>query len=160
MRRLAALALLPLAGCGGGSGNDGGATENQIEQLSTPEVEIVDPQAPVRPQSLKIADLAGARMPVPDCAFGRDGRMLLAATSGDAIARVNNELRHFTQSAPMGPSGGFFEDRQLSISVGRVGETSADSGRWPARIMITNRRAQAQIELVGVWRCEPVAREP
>jgi len=68
MRRLAALALLPLAGCGGGSGNEGGATENQIKQLSTPEIEIVDPQAPVRPQSLKIADLAGARMPVPDCA--------------------------------------------------------------------------------------------
>ncbi len=60
MRGLAALALLPLAGCGGGPGNDGGVTENQIERLSTPEVEIVDSQARVRPQSLKIADLAGA----------------------------------------------------------------------------------------------------
>ena len=60
----------------------------------------------------------------------------------------------------MGPSGGYFEDRQLSVSVGRIGEATADTGRWPARIVITNRRAEAQIELDGVWRCEPMAGEP
>ncbi len=153
--RAPAFLLLFLAGCGEGGlvGENRGVTANQIERLSTPEVEVADPQAPARPQPLKIADLARAQMPVTDCAFGRDGRMLLAATSSDAIARINNRLLHFTHDAPLGPSGGFFEDRQLSVSVGRTSATSADSGRWPARIVITNRRAEAQIELDGVWRC-------
>ena len=154
MRVLAGLVLL-LAGCGEASivGENEGVSADQIARLSTPEVEIVDPEAPVRPQPLKIADLARARMPVPDCAFGRNGRMLLAATSGDAIARINGRLLHFTHSVPMSPSGGFFEDRQISVSVGRIGVTRAESGRWPARIAITNRRADAQMELDGVWRC-------
>ena len=82
--------------------------------------------------------------------------MLLAATAGDAIARINGRLLHLTHAAPMGPSGGFFEDRQISISVGRVGETGADAGSWPARITVTNRRAEAQIEYDGVWRCREV----
>jgi len=154
MRASAALILL-LAGCGGERvvGENRGVTANQIARLSTPEVEIADPQAVVRPQPLKVADFGGAQMPAPDCAFGRNGRMLLAATAGDAIARVNGRLLHFTHSAPMGPSGGFFEDRQVSISVGGTSATAADAGRWPARITVTNRRADAQIELEGVWRC-------
>jgi len=112
--RPAAFLVLLLAGCGGEGivSENEGVPENQIERLSTPEVEIADPQAPARPQPLKIADLARARMPAPECAFGRDGRMLLAATSGDAIARINGRLLHFTHAAPVGPSGGFFEARR------------------------------------------------
>ena len=154
MRASAALILL-LAACGEDSivGENQGVTANQIARLSTPEVEIIDAQGPVRPQPLRFADLLGASMRAPDCAFGRDGRMLVAATAGDAIARVNGRLLHFTHAAPMGPSGGFFEDRQLSISVGRTVETRAEAGQWPARMTVTNRRANAQIELDGVWRC-------
>ena len=46
--------------------------------------------------------------------------MLLAATPSDAIARIGGQLLHFAHAAPVGPSGGFFEDRQTSISVGRT----------------------------------------
>jgi len=153
MRAAAAFVLMSLACCGEGSpaSNRKGPSEEEIRRLSTPEVEVVDPQAPVRPQPLKVADLAP--MPAPVCAFGRAGKMLLAASARGAIARVNGHLLHLAGAAPVGPSGGFFEDRQVSISVGRVGETSADTGAWPARITITNRRAEAQIEIEGVWRC-------
>ena len=152
MRAVAALALL-LAGCGeAGPVSDGtGPGANEIRRLSTPEVEVLDPQAPVRPQPLKVADLAF--LPAPACAFGRDGRMLLAVTAGAAIVRVNGRLAHLAHRAPMGPSGGFFGDRRISVSVGRLGETAADAGAWPARMTITNRRAEAQIEYDGVWRC-------
>jgi hypothetical protein len=129
---------------------------NQIERLSTPEVENPDPQAPARLQPLRRADLDQAGLSAPACAFGRDGRMLLAISSGDAIVRAAGMLRHLTHSSPAGPTGGFFEDRQISISVGRTGEVppgEGAAGSWPARITVTNRRARAQIELDGVWRC-------
>jgi len=160
MRPAAAILALLAAGCGQRDdivSEDRGVTRNQIERLSTPEVENPDPQAPARLQPLKRADVAAAGLAPPVCAFGRDGRMLLAADAGDAIARVGGTLRHLVHSSPAGPTGGFFEDRQISISVGRTGETAPGegaAGRWPGRITATNRRARAQVELDGVWQCQ------
>jgi hypothetical protein len=156
--RAAALLALIAAGCGerGPIGEDRGVTHNQIERLSTPEVENPDPQAAARPQPLRRADLDRAGLAAPACAFGRNGRMLLAISPGDAIARVAGTLHHLTHSSPAGPTGGFFEDRQISISVGRTGAVPVGqgaAGTWPARITVTNRRAEAQVELDGVWRC-------
>jgi hypothetical protein len=151
MRAVAAI-LLFLAACG--DGVDNRATTEQLQRISTPKVETPDPQATVRSRPLKAADLLS--MPVPVCAFGRDGRMLLAVTAGEAIARVDGRLLHLAQSAPLRPSGGFFENRQISISVGRIGETTAEVGSWPARMTITNRRAEAQIRYDGAWRCYEV----
>jgi hypothetical protein len=159
MRRAAAMLVVLAAGCGQRGGivsEDRGVSENQIERLSTPEVENPDPQAAARPQPLRAADLDQAGMTAPACAFGRDGRMLVAVSPADAIARVAGSLRHFAHASPAGPTGGFFEDRQLSVSVGRTGEVATGAGAagsWPARITVTNRRAHAQVELDGVWRC-------
>lgn len=149
------LMLLPLAGCGGGPGGENvGITANQLERLAKARPEPVgDPQLAARPQSLVRADLEGAGMNRPDCDFSKNGHMLLAATSGDALARVDGQLHHFNHSSPFGPTGGFFEDRQLSISVGRVAETTGRAGRWTARMTATNRRGNAQVEIVGTWRC-------
>jgi hypothetical protein len=157
MRAVLALSLL-LAGCGerAGVGNRG-PSENQIERLSTPKAEeVVDRQAAARPQPLALADLEQAGLAVPACEFGRDGRRLFAVSANDAIARIGGVVRHFAHASPAGPTGGFFEDRQVSVSVGRVGAVPAGqtaAGAWPARITVTNRRADAQIELEGIWRC-------
>lgn len=159
MRAAAAIPLLlTAAGCGerGIVSEDRGVSQNQIERLSTPEVENPDPQAPARPQPLARADLEQAGMTAPACVFGRDGRVLLAVSPAQAVARVAGALRHFAPASPVGPTGGFFEDRQISISVGRVGEVvpgEGAAGSWPGRITVTNRRARAQVELDGVWRC-------
>ena len=148
MRIAAAIALLLPAACGEGDGAGNRApSENQIARLSTPKVEQVDRQAPARLQPLAPGDLAQAGLADPVCDFSRDGRMLFAVSAADAIARVGGTLLHFAHSGSMGPTGGFFEDRQVSVSVGRVGEA-------PARITVTNRRADAQTELEGVWRCD------
>jgi hypothetical protein len=154
MRWGLAIALL-LASCGQrGEAPRGGASENQIKQLSTPEKEEIDPHAAARIAPLAPEDLAA--LGPSSCDFSRGGHVLLAATPSDAVARVAGRLRHFTHSSPMGPTGGFFEDRQVSISIGRTGEVPTGEGAegsWPGRIIITNRRANADMRLDGAWRC-------
>ena len=158
--RAAAIALL-LAGCGENVvGDDRGVTANQIARLSTPR-EIPDNRAAsVRLQPLGLADLDGAGMRDPACEFSRGGTMLVAATSGDAIARIGGRLFHFAHSSPVGPTGAFLEDRQLSISIGRIAGAGAVAGSWPARATVTNRRTQASAELGGIWSCPLVTGEP
>lgn len=148
---------LVLAGCGSEAPvPKGRADEAQIQRLSTPKQVVVDTEAAARLQPLTRADLEQAGMASPLCDFSRDGRMLLAVSAEDAIARVAGSLRHFAHSSPAGPTGGFFEDRQISISVGRAGAVApgeGGNGGWPGRITATNRRARAQAELDGIWRC-------
>jgi hypothetical protein len=150
------LALLA-AGCGSAGDEPAGnpADTNQIERLATPRVEKADPQASVRLQAITEADVHGEGMAGAGCRFVRDGRMLLASAGSDALIRIAGELRHLIHSAPVGPTGGFFEDRQLSVSVGRDRDAPVAGGSpsGPARITITNRRTEAQIELRGVWTC-------
>jgi hypothetical protein len=159
MRQLATLVLLALAACGGRDNGAGTNVDtNQIERLSRPKVEPhQDLQISARPQPLTGADLRGARMSdPPPCDFSDDGHRLFAAQGGDGIARVENQLRHFSPSSPATPSGAYFTDRELSISIGRAdvidpGGTGDD--RSPARLTATNRRTRAQVELNGTWRC-------
>jgi len=147
------------AGCGAQetpTANHGGANEADIQRLSTPKQVVVDTQAAARLQPLTRPDLELANMIAPQCDFSRDGRTLIAVSPSDAIARVAGTLLHFTHTSPAGPTGGFFEDRQVSISVGRIGEIvpgEGAAGSWPGRITVTNRRARAQVELDGIWRC-------
>jgi hypothetical protein len=156
MRAGLAFCLL-VAGCGHGVPvSNGSANEEELQRLSTPKQVAVDTQAAARLQPLTDIDLAEAGMAGPPCDFSRDGRMLLAVSAGDAIANVAGTLRHFAHSSPAGPTGGFFEDRQISVSVGRVGAVNpgeSAAGSWPGRITATNRRARAQVELDGIWRC-------
>jgi hypothetical protein len=154
MRAAALLALLA-TGCGGG-GDDRNVSTDQIERLATPKKEEkADPQAGARLQPLTLADLDAAGMPDPACDFSRAGVVLVAATSDDAIARIGGRLLHLNHSSPIEPTGGFFEDRQVSVSIGRIAEAQpvGEGGGWPARIIVTNRRAAAQTELGGLWRC-------
>ena len=156
MKLRLSLCLL-VAGCGHEVPvSNGGANEAQIQRLSTPKVVEVDTQASARLQPLTSLDLGRVGMGTPACDFSRDGRMLLAVSAGDALARVAGNLRHFAHASPAGPTGGFFEDRQVSISVGRTGGVvpgEGATGSWPGRLTVTNRRAHAQTEQDGIWRC-------
>src|SRR5688572_2228996 len=121
MPRTLAFFLVFLAGCSAaGDDNLASAADlNQIERLSTPPEIIDDPQAGARLEALSPQDLAGAGMQY-SCGFSSGGALLLAAEGSDTLVKVAGELIHPVQSSPMGPSGGFFEDRRLSISVGRT----------------------------------------
>lgn len=157
MRKILWLSVLLLSACGSGEdGTDGPAADiNQIERLSTPgELEDSDPQASARPRPIAPADFAG--LAGAGCDFRSNGELLLVTTGSDAVARIGGNLVHLIHSSPVGPSGGYFEDRGLSVSVGRTSETVVAEGEtagWPARATFTNRRTQAQVELVGTWTC-------
>ena len=158
--RLLLLLLPPLLLPGGcdrpAAEADGGASANQIERLSRPRVEKQDPQASARLQPITLADLEREGLLGAGCDFSSEGRTLLAAVGSDAIVRIEGALRHLVHSAPVGPTGGFFEDRQLSVSVGRTGERATAGGEasaWPARITVTNRRTEVQREMAGTWSC-------
>ncbi|WP_114951363.1 hypothetical protein [Sphingosinicella terrae] len=154
------LLLAALAACGSegpSTGTQGGGADaNQIRRLSTPPPAQGDVQAAVRLEPVTYAELEAEGVIGAGCAFTRGGVILLAAAGSDALIRVNGGLRHLVQSSVMGPTGGFFEDRQISVSVGRTderGEAGEESTAWPARITVTNRRSNADIELDGEWSC-------
>ena len=156
MRLAPFVLLLAACGDGDGAGENAEVTANQIERLSTPAVPAPDPDAAARLEPLGADDVGGASPSGARCSFVSDGRMLLAATGSDALARVRGELRHLVQSTAAGPTGGFFEDRHLSISVGRTGASGTAAGAgaaWPARLTVTNRRSRQQQEIAGIWTC-------
>jgi len=155
-RRLPIL-LLMLAGCRAeGDGHMASAPDlNQIERLSTPPEAVDDPKAGARLEPLSPQDLAGAGMAGVACGFTSGGALLLAARGGDTLIKHSGVLIHLAQSSPMGPSGGYFEERRLRISIGRTeaGAAYDQTGAAPARAMITDRTNQAQVELTGIWAC-------
>lgn len=150
--------LLLLAGCGGDGDRlpEGTASTEQIRRLSTPEVVEEDPRATVRLQPLEAQDLQNEDLAGAGCRFEVGGRLMLASAGSHAIVRIMDDVRHLVASGPVGPTGGFFEDRQLSVSVGRTSEEGvavADGTRWPGRIVTTNRRAELDAEQTGAWTC-------
>jgi len=155
MKRLAA-SLLLLAACGQDGAESANASPEQIERLARAPEEKADPLASVRIEPLAPGDLEREGLLGAGCSFSRGDRMLLAAVGSNAIVRIGGETRHLVQSAAVGPSGGFFEDRQLSVSVGRLDEDGTAAGEatsWPARIRVTNRRSGVDLVQRGHWTC-------
>ena len=158
MRSAAIILMLVLAaGCGDDGSGEGKADANQLARLSTPEPPPVeDPLALVRLEPLGAGDITSEGLGGPGCSFIRGTQVLVVANEEDAIARIGGRTLHFAPATPPGPSGGFFEERQRSISIGRTDAAdtagSALEG-WPARIVVTNRRGGARIERDGLWRC-------
>lgn len=142
--RAAVLLAMAVAACGGG--DDGNVSREQIERLSTPEQnKVEDVSMTARLQPLQQAD--GGSLANASCRFIRDGRVLMLASAEGAIARLNNELRTLVPAGPVGATGGFFEDRQVSLSVG------AGAAIGSARVLVTNRRTGAQTMVLGIWNC-------
>ena len=156
MRPAAILAFIMLGACGGEPEAQNAANGADIARLATPKQEAkADPLASVRLQALTAADLEQEGLAGAGCDFRLGDTIVLASAGSDALIRINGQLRHLIHSAPSGATGGFFEDRQLSVSIGRTegeGETET-TGTWPARLTVTNRRTEADLELRGSWSC-------
>jgi hypothetical protein len=147
MRAATLAALMLVAGCSGaGEPGNRGASAEQIREVATATNAIeADPGVAVAIQPLSAAEsgIAG-----PGCRFVRNGETLVIATGGDASARIGGQLRHFVQTAPADASGIFLEDRQLSISIGRIAPTGD-----AATLRITSRANQAEQSWAGSWSC-------
>ena len=156
MRLSVVLLLFLLGACGRESETPNAVNGADIARLATPKQEAkADPLASVRLQALTASDLEQEGVARAGCDFRLGDMVVLASAGSDALIRINGELRHLIHSAPSGATGGFFEDRQLSVSIGRTegeGETEP-AGTWPARLTVTNRRTEADLELRGSWSC-------
>jgi hypothetical protein len=149
-----AIAAVMLAGCGGSDTEMTNAEiANVIENVA--ELRVEPPRGPPPPALAEVRpeEVAGAA-----CDFSRGGRVLFVTGAGAGFAKVNGSPVRFAPSGPVGPTGGFYVTDRFSISVGRLAEANADPGattRWPARLVLTDRRAEenAVLRLEGDWRC-------
>ena len=159
MKRAAAglASVLLLLGCEEGLvSDDRGVTVNQIERVSTPKEEARPPDLVERLQPITREDLERAGLVGAGCNFSSGGRLLLVAASEGALVRFGPQLVRLAGAGPVSPSGGFFEHRQVSVSVGRLSEKDGaadESASWPARAIVTNRRTEVVNEIQGVWTC-------
>ena len=143
---------LAAAACDRGAIDNQAVSTEQIERVSTPKNEVADVGRAARLEPLSGAEIAEVGRE-GSCIFSRGPDILLVAAGSNAIARVAGEARHFVQSAPVEPTGGFFEDRQVSVSIGRVGAEGP-----AARATTTNRRSETSEEVSGTWICEGMDR--
>jgi len=156
MRVLAAALMLAACGAGGGTGANGAASENQIERLSTPKEVEPDLSATARLQPITFDEADREGLLGAGCEFSAEAGMLLIAVHGIGAVRTGGRIRRLAPAAPVDGTGGFFQDGELSVSVGRTSDvaTPLDEGSsWPARITVTNRRTGARQQLRGVWTC-------
>lgn len=151
--RLLVAAACLLAGCSGGESQGNNAPDTaQIEQLSTPKNIVAPPENATELLPLSREDVSRAGFGAAPCAFVADGRLLVAASGEGALARFRGGLRRLAPSGPVEPGGGYFEDREIGISIGR---DMNEEG--PARARVTDRRAEEQRDIAGDWTCRTPA---
>ncbi len=149
--RLLVAAACLLAGCSGGEENveGGNALDTaQIEQLSTPKNIVAPPENTTELLPLSREDISRAGFGTAPCAFVADGRLLVAASGEGALARFRSGLRRLATSGLVEPRGGYFEDREIGISIGRDANEVG-----PARARVTDRDAEEQRDIAGEWTC-------
>jgi hypothetical protein len=148
MRVFTALALLCLAsGCG--QQRDSSANTQQLERIAFEQNKFDDIGRTARLQPLG-AFAAPADYRGPVCRFTRGADILVYAFGSAAAARIDGTLRTLRAQAPIGPSGGFYRDDELALSIG------VESGEQ-ASARITNRLTEAREDAIGVWTCQAPA---
>ena len=145
MRAATALVLALLAaGCG--RRDDGAASSEQLNRIAFQQNRMADIGRTARLQPLG-AFAAPADYQGPICRFTQGTELLVVAFGNAAAARVDGVLRTFQAQAMIGPTGGFYRDNELALSIG----VEPDE---PARARVTNRVTEAQEDAYGVWACE------
>lgn len=144
-RAIPIIAAILMAGCG--DGGDRGVNSAQLNRIAFQRNEMADIGVTARLQPLgTFAAPEGYQGPV--CRFMRDGDTLVFAFGSAAAARVDGRLRSFRAEAMIGPSGGFYRDDELALSIGV-------EPNEPARARVTNRMTEAQEDARGNWACDP-----
>ena len=154
-RAAAGLALLAAA-CGP-SEQGRGLTEEEInalglggnvsaERAPTPATIGLDPLTP--------DDIAGANIR-PSCVLRVGGEPVLAAEQYDAVVSRYGQRTALRVEGPVGDTGGFFQNDDISISVGRP-QDRADPDQLPtgpARARLNDRRRGTSNEVEADWSC-------
>jgi hypothetical protein len=116
------------------------------------------------PEPSRLAPLAESEVPAsfkapPLCRLSGDGRLLLVARGGRALARADGRLRTLAFGGPVNPEGGFFTAPGLSVDIGRHAPVASRAEvpglGWPVGVTIGGKAATQPVEkLDGVWTCE------
>ena len=89
----------------------------------------------------------GAR---PACRLTRGADTLVLAGGGNAVARVDGQLRRIPQAGPVEASGAFFRDPAISISVGAP---DPRLGPGPAGVTLSGAGDDPPQKIDAVWSC-------
>lgn len=144
--RVVAATLLALLAAGCGGSGDRAASSDQLNRIAFEQNRMADIGRTARLQPLG-AFAAPVDYQGPICRFTRGGDLLVLAFGNAAAARIDGVLRTFRAQAVIGPTGGFYRDNELALSIG------VEAGQ-PARARVTNRVTQAQEDAHGIWTCE------
>jgi len=160
---LMATAALALVSCS----SDSGDTADHDAAVDAGEADEADLLAPVDGEPLDEAPLLGpvstieieAELePGAGCSVEADGKALLVAVEGDAIAHPYGTLRHFTFAGDADAlrDGGVFTAGAITITVrpgDGEGEQIGDVLVKPARVTVREEGQAEQGEIAAEWHC-------
>ena len=84
------------------------------------------------------------------CRLTRGADTLVLAGAGNAVARVDGQLRRIPQAGPVEATGAFFRDPAISISVGAP---DPRLGPGPAGVTLSGAGNDPPQKIDGVWSC-------
>ena len=157
LRRTGVVSLALLLAACGPSGQERGLSEEEInalglghnastEKAPTPSSIGLDPLAP--------EDLVAANMR-PGCMLRVGGQPVLAAEQYRALVNRYGQRTELSVDGPVGATGGFFQNQNISVSVGRPYDR-ADPDQLPsgpARVRLNDRRQNTSTEVEADWSC-------
>lgn len=155
------LALLCLAGCGGGD-DPAVPQANSVEELSNRLDKLADRtkediETPDRLGLLVAADLSPELRARPACHLRKAGRLVLVVNAAGGIARVDGRPVRLAVSGPVGPTGGFLAAPGVTVSVGRTEPSPPGAEErnraWPARVTIGGDKERPVEKHEASWTC-------
>ena len=162
VRPLAPLAAVLLLAACGGQEDDSVARANSVEELSNRLDKLADRtsediEPPDRLGDLLQSDVGPELRSEPACRLSREGRLILIVNRAGAVARIDGRRVPLTVSGPVGPTGGFFTARGITMSIGRTRTALPESesyGRgWPARLSIGGDKERPIEKHEATWIC-------
>ena len=154
----AAAAMLVLSACGASEQGQSNASLSDIANVSGLELETEDvPPVPApRLEPLSRAEIEREISAGAGCDLSRDGRILLVAVGGEAIAKADGRIVRLRAEGSVEPNGAYFASDALRVSIGRAsqeGRALDETTSWPARAAVSSPASDAPDEFDGSWTC-------
>jgi hypothetical protein len=105
---------------------------------------------PLRLAALRPGDVGSDFAGKPTCRLTSGADTLLVATGGEAVARVDGQVRRIAKSGPVDASGAFFSAPGIAVSIGG---RDPRTGPGPAHVTVSGAGEDPPQKIEGVWSC-------